>query len=485
MTVNSNSKEIFGEITFGESCIFDVADGEKIICAAARSSVNSYEALNGEFRVSVKTIFSAVFFGEDYEVKERTVESVKTVTGDGITPASIGVFCATTSDCAVSKSGKASANVTLSGYYIKENVISYLNNEIEGIHCRTMQSTVENVVTFLSSLSLTHSDEARMPVKKILDCHPIVTVNNIYPAEGSFRVEGELNVRIVALTDNKEFLTQTFTHPFGTEVGMEACSPDKNIDVEGTVTKCELTLTDGDARIIISDTEIAFLSTFTEKKEINGVIDCYSTDVEITAEYSSANIASAFCIRSVKGKAVGVVACDSEITELYCAIYPNANASAVIRDGGVYIEGLLNANILYSDENNLPASINAEIPFSIEMDKESLCSDALLPTVVVSGTSVRLKTGRDVEISADLYATLRGSVKTDLRLISAVTRGDKKPEDDYAISLYIVKPNEDLWDVAKALNTDEDTLLKLNPDLKLPLAGGEKVLIYKELLFNM
>ena len=485
MTVNSNSKEIFGEITFGESCIFDVADGEKIICASARSSVDSFEALNGEFRLSIKTIFSAVFFGEEYEVKERTVESVKTVVGDGITPSSKGVFFAATSDCIATKGGKVSANVTLSGYYIKENVISYLNSEIEGIHCRTAQSVVENVVTFASSLNLTHSDEARMPVKKILDCHPIVTVNNIYPAEGSFRVEGELNVRIVALTDNKEFLTQTFTHPFGTEIGMEECSPDKNIDVEGTVTKCELTLTDGDARIVISDTEIAFLSTITEKTEINGVIDCYSTDVEVTAEYSSATIDSAFCNRSVKGKAVGVVACDGEITELYCAIFPSVNASAVLRDGGIYIEGLLNANILYSDENNLPSSINAEIPFSIEMDKESLCSDAFLPTVVVSGMSVRLKSGRDVEVSADICATLRGSVKTDLRLISAVVRGDKKPEDDYAISLYIVKPNEDLWDVAKALNSNEDTLLRLNPEVKLPLSGGEKILIYKELMFNM
>ena len=59
--------------------------------------------------------------------------------------------------------------------------------------------------------------------------------------------------------------------------------------------------------------------------------------------------------------------------------------------------------------------------------------------------------------------------------------GAEKEEDDYAICLYVVKAGETLWDVAKALNTDEATLQALNRDVSLPLCGGEKILLYRAL----
>lgn len=485
MTVNANSREITGEVNYTESCVFDLSEGEKILCVTARSSCNNAEALNDEFRLSIKTAFRAVILaGEEYEVKEVTTESVKSVVKSGVTPTSRGVFCATVTDCGYDN-GKAAANVKITGWFLKETVLSFLNSECDSVHCRTTQKTVSNVPYIKESgLNLTQSDECRMPIKKLLDCTPSLIVNNVYPSDGSFRIEGELCIRVAAVTDNNQFLTQSFSHTITTEVEDETCHADSFVDVEGKVTALDVTLTEGDARIIISDSKITFYSTVAENKDITAVTDCYSTDNEIKAEYSTAELDKEFCIRAVRDKCSTSFAPGGEIGEVYCALYPTVSAETVKDNDVIKIDGTIKATVLYSDENNAPSAKIAEIPFSVEIGKEKDC-DLLAPEISVSSVSCRIKTGRDIEVGADIVVTARGSKKEELKLISSIEIGDRKTEDDYAISLYIVKSNEDLFDVAKALNTDEDTLLKLNPELKLPLSGGEKVLVYKELMFDM
>ena len=83
-----------------------------------------------------------------------------------------------------------------------------------------------------------------------------------------------------------------------------------------------------------------------------------------------------------------------------------------------------------------------------------------------------------IEEDCTLYA--RWEV-THFSIIYDVELGAEKEENDFAVSLYIAKEGETLWEVAKALNTDEITLAEQNADVGLPLKGGEKILLYKYL----
>ena len=482
MTVNSNSREIIGEVSFVENCAYELSEGEKILCVTARADCFNKEALSNEFRLSIKTTFRALIIKDnEYEVRERISESVKSVVHNGIVPTSDGVFSAAVQKCEYNN-GQASAEIKINGWFLKENTLSYFAAS-DDIHCRTSQITVRNVPNILNSrLTLTHSDECRMPIKTLLDCSPNLIINNVYPSDNSFRIEGELDLRIAAVTDNNQFLTQTFCHSFTTEVEAN-CSVNSFVDAEGKVKKLEITLTEGDSRIIITDAEVAFFCTVAEEKEINAVIDCYSVKNELATEYVTIGSDKEFCIRSVRDKCSSTLTPGGEISELYCALYPTVNADAVKDNDVVKIQGIVYATVLYADEQNVVTGKVAEIPFSTEMGKAEC--ESVTPSVSINALSCRLKTGKDIEVSAEISCTVHGSAKEEIKVVSSVTQGEEKPEDDYAISLYIVKPNEELWDVAKALNSDEDTLLKLNPELKLPLSGGEKVLIYKELLFNM
>ena len=77
--------------------------------------------------------------------------------------------------------------------------------------------------------------------------------------------------------------------------------------------------------------------------------------------------------------------------------------------------------------------------------------------------------------------TVRGVQSKEISIIYDVELGAEKEENDFAVSLYIAKEGETLWEVAKALNTDEITLAEQNADVGLPLKGGEKILLYKYL----
>lgn len=488
--VNSNSKQMLEKCVFLENAELNTEPGTQVIAVNAESNVTSCEALDKELRIGVCTVFRAIYRDAEgrLDVKEVRTDAMKILQNPDITPTTEAVTQATAKNCRylATATGKATATVEISGWFVKENVLSFMSKEIENVYCRTEAFSVENLVLLKGgSLTVTNSDEARMPIKKILESRAAAVINNIYPSDGSYRIEGELTVKIAALADNDQFINQTFTHPFGTEISDETVKSDSVPDAEAKAVSCDVTVTENDARIFISDVKINFRVCDVQKSEIEGVTDCYSVSNVLGITTVNAELDSSFCYRTVRDKASCSVIPGGMINELCCVLNPTVTEATVKGDGsGLTIQGVIAADLLYMDENNECKVFRAEIPFATDFAKDYPCDGYDDPSVTVTNLSCRLRTGSEIEIIAEFAITLRGVSKKTVTMISEVEKGAEKEEDDYAISLYIVRPGETLWDVAKALNTDEDTILKLNEDLKIPLTGGEKILVYKELTFS-
>lgn len=69
----------------------------------------------------------------------------------------------------------------------------------------------------------------------------------------------------------------------------------------------------------------------------------------------------------------------------------------------------------------------------------------------------------------------------DSYIITKVTEGEDKPVNDSAISVYIPKPNDSLWEISKELGVTEEEILKINKDLTFPLSGEERIVVYREI----
>jgi hypothetical protein len=59
--------------------------------------------------------------------------------------------------------------------------------------------------------------------------------------------------------------------------------------------------------------------------------------------------------------------------------------------------------------------------------------------------------------------------------------GDEKPKEDCSLYIYIAKPNQTLWDIAKDMGVSVGLIREQNPELMTDVVfnGGEKIIIYK------
>ncbi|MFA6766684.1 MAG: LysM domain-containing protein, partial [Clostridia bacterium] len=90
---------------------------------------------------------------------------------------------------------------------------------------------------------------------------------------------------------------------------------------------------------------------------------------------------------------------------------------------------------------------------------------------------------QEISLTFETALNVKGASCEETTFLEDIQMGAPKEDNNVAISLYITKEGESLWDIAKSLSTDEQTLLNLNPDIKLPLKSGEKILLYRELKF--
>ena len=484
ITVNANSKEIIKDVLFQASLDGTMENGDKILGVTAESIVVGCESLNGELKVNVRTIFKIVKQNSEgiYLSEKIDSESMHTITNDDIVPTTKCCLRAHVTDCSysVGSSVKCKATVEISGWFICEKTLEFFDSCFNGVYCKTCSVNVENVVALNESkLNLSFTDEMRMPIAQIIDYSAYISIGTVYPASGNYRLDGDVTLRLTAITDNGQFITQSFSHPFNADETDERITSDMRIDVDGIITGLNFTVTESDKRIVVSDINLRLCGVGLEENEVQSVCDVYSTTHETEIISNIAEVNTNFCLRSVREKA-SVTEDVGNITEVLAVLTPEITVTGTRNSDGIKTEGIIQTTVIYVDGENV-LSRGAEIPFVSIIGADFPCESIFVPEVTVTAISARPRGGAEIEITVELLVMVRGTQNKEINIISGITIGEEKQDEDFAVCLYIVKPDETLWEVAKALNTDEETLTKQNEDLILPLKGGEKIILYKAL----
>ena len=155
-----------------------------------------------------------------------------------------------------------------------------------------------------------------------------------------------------------------------------------------------------------------------------------------------------------------------------------SGTASILETDKLFIEGVANSTVVYfTKETNDITSVQVEMPFSVEERVEG--KNASVVTVCLENITARSKRGKEIEVSAELNVfTDMYSDKTVCAITDALL-GDEKPNDDCSLYIYIVKPNQTMWDVAKDVNCSQELILEQNPDVELPIKAGDKLVIYR------
>ena len=122
------------------------------------------------------------------------------------------------------------------------------------------------------------------------------------------------------------------------------------------------------------------------------------------------------------------------------------------------------------------------MPFSVEEKVEGEESDVV--TLCLNNVTARSKRGKEIEVSAELSVYADMSSRLTESIISNIVVGDEKPKDDCTLYLYLAKPGQTIWDIAKEMNVSEEMILEQNEGLELPIKGGERIVIYRPKIFG-
>ena len=328
--------------------------------------------------------------------------------------------------------------------------------------------------------------------KKVLMVTPSVCLSSVTPRDNYMTICGVLNVDVCyQMGDESSDIKSDFhCFDFTYDVALSGVQDSSYIQSEISIVFNEIkvsTMLEEDGASINLYVPLVFAGYVFNKTNLQVVDDIYSKTnyLSITNEnFESLEGKPSIQFRDTISGTASVSDTAPFIDDILGVCTNNiVLASSRVENGKLNIEGVANATVVYyTKETNGITSVQVEMPFSVEQKVEGDMSSVV--TLCLSDINARSKRGKEIEVSSELsvYADMFSS--GEVGVISNIVVGDNKPKDDCSLYIYIVKPNETIWDIAKDLSVSEDLILEQNPDVELPLKGGEWLVIYNPNLMD-
>jgi hypothetical protein len=162
---------------------------------------------------------------------------------------------------------------------------------------------------------------------------------------------------------------------------------------------------------------------------------------------------------------------------LQAAVLPRAEIACKKTGNTWEAEGVVLAELILKDGENGYKSTPISLPFvfPVNVDGEKVDVDCIVCGLNVRKTSVGMEAEATVKVSLCVYD------KREWHYVSEVKEGEKRAVSNAAMSVFLPRAGEDLWQVAKRLACDPDELQKSNPELTFPVKEGERIFVYRQI----
>lgn len=182
-------------------------------------------------------------------------------------------------------------------------------------------------------------------------------------------------------------------------------------------------------------------------------------------------------VKKIEGTAALSAPIDYTASFLAAAL-PRAEANVKADKNGTFeIEGAASARVILSDKDGLRAA-DMVLPFVLTETGEICETDETETQAIVCGIALKQKKEGEAEAEATLKITLFVYETAPVTYISKAEGGEEYGEETCAMSIFVPRVGDGLWETAKALRKTPEELTRSNPDLVFPLKGKERILVY-------
>ena len=308
-------------------------------------------------------------------------------------------------------------------------------------------------------------------------------VKDVIASDGYFTVSGEVLCDVMLGGDRPIF--KTVKTPFSEECVCE-CKSEDVVDVYCKIRKVEterMGNTEGEKLVISFDIDFEYVVQ--RLCEFNYVADAFCVNSTLLPSICSSEL----CVDKKRAFINDRIDFTVEIStpEIVDEIWGACDfvvelAQSKIEHGKLYVEGVVFGRVLCANENGV-FSIDVASPFASAV-KTCLDCDCVDVNAQVCEVSTRLKRGNELTVACELTYCVKCENNESVAIINEFNLGDEIENRDGVLSIVIGREGEGLFDVARCACCDPALITTSNPDIKFPLVGGERIIVFKDKTCN-
>lgn len=362
---------------------------------------------------------------------------------------------------------------------IEVNIKIYSNEDIEIINkinniddIQTLQKNFnvnsligrgKTIVYAKDTLNIEQSDE----LAEILRADINLVDKDIKISYNKVLAKAEAEVKIIYLTEDNRIEKIVGKIPVVGFIDIQNVSEDNICDVNFEIKNMLIKPNPVEEHTIYIELEIEESCMAFEKKQIDLIQDLYSPTCNL--EFSQKRISSA-SNKCETSKEI-TLKNDVEVSEirgenlLDVEVVPSLINTEITNSKINYL-GELNLNFIFTNESSIN-SRSAKMPFEISIENESRDDNVNVETdILVQNANFEVRQNGTVFGKVELEVNAQTNKNVSMNIIDNVELSNEQnflEDEDYdSLVLYITKPGDSLWEIAKKFNSTVDELARMN-----------------------
>lgn len=445
------------------------------------------EAGNGEVRYFGKAHFSLVY--EDAEKRvcraEKGVEFTASAKNEACFPALTARAALSVENVSVRREGASVYVAALLGaditFFGEQNFDYLAGGDL------IMRREPSDVITahLCGGAAETEDEFETEFIGDILQHAETVNVTDIVCETGSLNIEGEINLCVLALKGENALVSFERLVPFRIEIPCDeassGCGAEARVSVLNVSIHADTDEERGKCKLRAEFTLSAEGCVY-EEVTVDTVADAFSPQSEVSLLFTETACGGAGETKCLTERISGKCALSSPVdfSDVFQAVtLQRAEANLVRADDGTRIEGVAMATLLVLGADGAHRGIEMSLPFSVAAQAEH-CN----VSVLVCGMSARQKQEGEIEAEATLKITVYEKRLVTAKFVTAAEEGAALPVNDSAVSVYIPRAGDGLWELSKSLKKSPEEVSASNPDVEFPVKEGQRVIVYRKKTIN-
>lgn len=352
------------------------------------------------------------------------------------------------------------------------DVCTAVENDALEVKCASLEAVTKCALgekTFDMSETVSVDDDKKV-IGRIIYSEAVGEISSVKTVNGKVLIKGDMNCKILYLSDTKEKTVECITHsmPINQIIEVSAIQNDYTVDVllnKKNILIGVKTDSSGANKLLEIALKVCALVTGTQNAKANYIEDAFNKEYESKLEFDNKEF-MCFLSNAEKKQSVNSLLdlssqSPKEIIDVR-AMFDECSYS--LNNGNVEFKVTFIFSLIFIDEKGKIqyAQRNVDTTLIYELNCES---DKLyfMPNVNLENLSTALQGDKlnvryDVKISGNIYA-----LKT-VRLLENAQYDETKPKSsgDSALTVYYSSKGEKVWDIAKRYNTCEKSIKEEN-----------------------